>query len=299
MVCGGAVTISDIFPLGYSEGELEVTTNPTCTAEGVSQTSCKVCGVTVTTNQIPALGHTFGDWSLKTEPTGETEGAKERVCVVCSAVESEAIEKLASNIADGNYSASLNTSGAYFPYLSSFKGELITEKLTADEIAALIPVSSYGKDYTILDVWSFTFLLSSGEAFTPTAEITYSFTYSLPQTEYASFLIYDSQQGMYTPVAEGETITFTCMTSGRFVLVGEAIPEETTSEETTADTIPEETTVIQDTSAEDTTNTPASSVLPSGSGTKAIIVALLIVAVILLIIMGIVIYYYVSMQYYR
>lgn len=297
MVCGGPVTVSDIFPLGHNEGELKVTLDPTCTAEGTSQTACKVCGVTVTINKIPALGHTFGDWTLKLEPTGEAEGSKERICVVCSFAESEAIEKLQPSLSSGNYTAEIKTSGVYFPYLSTFTGELITEKLTADELAALLPETGNGKSYSVLDVWDFLFVGNDGSAINVEADILYSFVYSLPSSEYASFLIFDAELGMYTPVAEGDKISFTSAKSGRFVLVGEQIPEQTTSEETTSESTPPETTMTQE-STEESTSSDTVATKPDGKGNKAIIFALVIASMILLLIMGMVIYYYVSNRYY-
>ena len=78
-ICGDSYTEA-IPALGHTMGEA-ATTAPTCTAEGVSAVTCTVCGVTIT-ETTPALGHTW-DEGLTTEATCTAEGCTTYTCTVC------------------------------------------------------------------------------------------------------------------------------------------------------------------------------------------------------------------------
>ena len=67
-----------------------VTTEPTCTEDGVKIFECG-CGDSYT-ESIPATGHTWSKWMVAVEPTETDNGFKARFCTVCDdAIESEVI----------------------------------------------------------------------------------------------------------------------------------------------------------------------------------------------------------------
>ncbi|MBQ4141453.1 MAG: bacterial Ig-like domain-containing protein [Clostridia bacterium] len=290
MICGDAVTIGDIFPLGHTDGEVQIILAPTCTEIGISKIFCTVCSAEVSVFEIDALGHKFGEWSITLEPTGEAEGKEERSCTVCGFVESNPLPKLEKNLSSGDFSATLNSDDAYFPYLSVFAGEKITDKLTNEEIAALIEGMDIEK-YCVIDVFEFVFTNASGEPFNPIGEVTYTVNYALPGTQYASFMIYDGYA-----VAESENgFSFSVEGSGLFVLVGEMIPEPTeTDPETSADDTTEE--VTPGSSSDITTDLQVSA--PPVKGTSAVVMSLVIIAIILIVIIGALLYTYIFKEYY-
>ncbi|MCI6487890.1 MAG: CehA/McbA family metallohydrolase [Clostridiales bacterium] len=76
----------------HSFSEWKVTTEPTCTKDGVESRGC-VCGA-IETRAIKAAGHQFGEWKTVKEPTDYLSGKKERVCSVCGEKETEKIPAL-------------------------------------------------------------------------------------------------------------------------------------------------------------------------------------------------------------
>ena len=68
-----------------------VTTEPTCTTDGVKTYECGDCHETKT-ETIPANGHTWDDGNVTTEPTCATEGEKTFTCTVCHATRTESVE---------------------------------------------------------------------------------------------------------------------------------------------------------------------------------------------------------------
>ena len=79
----GGMAYSSVIPVTVLEhkhvfGPWMVTTQPTCTEEGIKARECD-CGHTERAG-IPATGHTFGDWMVTTKPTCTEEGIKAREC---------------------------------------------------------------------------------------------------------------------------------------------------------------------------------------------------------------------------
>ena len=291
MICGGVVTVSDIFPLGHTEGEMQIVSNPTCTEKGVSKSFCTVCSAEMKVVESDALGHSFGLWSMTEEPTGEAEGREERTCTVCSVTEARAVPKLEKIIVNGDYSATLNSSTAYFPYGSSFTAEKVTEKLTPDELAAFLSESEK-ESFRVLDVFDLSFRNVLGESYNPQGDVTYSISYVLPEGEYRSFLIYDTEQGRYTPITAEGRLSFTVSRSGRFILVGELVPEPTDTE------TGEPSGTVGDSTSSQTGDTDQQvSALPV-KGTSAIIMILVIIAIILIVIIALLVYTYAFKQDY-
>ena len=170
-----------------------------------------------------------------------------------------------------------NSSASFYPYNSSFKAEKITESITAEEIAAFIP-----EGYVIIEVFEFVFTDKNGEIFHPSSDVTYSVEYALDTEKYSSFLICDTEMGRYTPFSEDSKFSFTVQKSGRFILVGEEIPE-TQAPESSEDDV--ETSTDVPTSSDPERKSPIS-------------IVLIIVSIILVVAIAGLIYFYVFKQYY-
>jgi hypothetical protein len=277
LVCSGVVEVSEIAPNGHTDGEAQFLPAPTCTESGVSKIFCTVCSAETKHEDLAPLGHSFGEWVLVLEPTGESEGSEERICSVCSAKESNAIAKLTKKLESDGVSATLNSSTAFYPYNSSFKAEKITELLTAEEIASFIP-----EGYVLIEVFELVFTDKNATEFYPSSDVTYSVEYALDTDKYSSFLICDTEMGRYTPFAEGSSFSFTVQRSGRFVLVGEEVPE----------TQPPESS---ETEGEMSTDVPVSTEPKTRS---PITIILIIVSIVLVVVIAALIYFYVFKQYY-
>lgn len=276
LVCGGVVEVSEIAPNGHTDGEPIFMPAPTCIASGVSKTFCTVCAAETKHEDLEPLGHSFSEWMVVIAPTRESEGNEMRVCTVCLYNENNAIAKLANSMTENGVTATLNSSTSFYPYNSSFKAEKITESVTADELAQFLP-----EGYVVIEVFEFTFTDKNGEEFIPASDITYSVEYALDTEKYSSFLICDTEMGRYTPFSEASRFSFTLQKSGRFILVGEEIPE----------TQPE----TSDTLGETTSDIPASTTPTERS---PIILVLVIVSIILILIIAGLVYTYVFKQYY-
>lgn len=275
-VCGVETKHEDLAPLGHSDSIPQLLPAPTCTEGGISKTYCTVCGVETKHEDVAPLGHSLSEWAVVLEPTGESEGIEERVCSVCSYKESNSIAKLVKAMNDGGVTATLNSSASFYPYNSTFKANIITDSVSADELAEFIP-----EGYTVLDVFEFVFTDKNGSEFYPSSDITYSVEYDLDAEKYSSFLICDVEMGRYTPFSEASRFSFTLQKSGRFILVGEEIPE----------TQPEPS----DTLGETTSEVPASTTPAERS---PITIVLVIVSIILILIIAGLVYTYVFKQYY-
>ena len=64
-------------PCDWDDGV--VTTEPTCTTNGVKTYTCMICGKT-RTESIPALGHDWGPWTVTKKPTCVDKGTETRTC---------------------------------------------------------------------------------------------------------------------------------------------------------------------------------------------------------------------------
>ena len=72
-----------------------ITTNPTCTVNGVKTYTCSICnGIYLQT--IPAPGHSWNNGEVTTQPTYTTEGEMTYTCTVCGAERIEPIPMLES-----------------------------------------------------------------------------------------------------------------------------------------------------------------------------------------------------------
>ena len=78
-----------------------ITTQPTCTEDGVRTYTCIECGETYT-EAIPATGHTWDNGVVTTPPTYTTSGVKTFTCTVCGATYTEQTPVLPPKIGDVN-----------------------------------------------------------------------------------------------------------------------------------------------------------------------------------------------------
>lgn len=86
--------IKETESFGHDMDEGVVTTQPTCTTDGVKTFTCKHgCGYT-TTEVIKATGHKLGDWVTTKEPSCTATGEKTRTCSSCGNKETEVIPAL-------------------------------------------------------------------------------------------------------------------------------------------------------------------------------------------------------------
>lgn len=88
-LCGDTYTEA-IAATGHSYDEGVVTTAATCTEDGVMTYTCTVCGETYT-EMIAATGHIWNDSEVTTEATCTTEGVITYTCSVCGDTYTEAI----------------------------------------------------------------------------------------------------------------------------------------------------------------------------------------------------------------
>ena len=84
--CPGPVNTVDVWDDGV------VTTEPTCTTEGVKTYTCS--NGETRTETIPALGHDFGEWEITKSPTCTEKGSKTRKCSRCDETETVEIDAL-------------------------------------------------------------------------------------------------------------------------------------------------------------------------------------------------------------
>ena len=186
---------------------------------------------------------------------------------------------------DGTITAILNSSTTYYPYNSSFSGKIVTDQLTPEELASILPADVAENNYSVIDVFEFKFTDARGSEFLPSCDVTYSVEYNLDETVYSSFLIYDTELGMYTPYSDATHFIFTVQKSGRFILVGEIIPETEAPQTTNGET-------------SESGNSEITASTNPHEGNSSIITVLIITSIILIVIIAALVYTYVFKQYY-
>ncbi len=74
-------------------------TESTCTEKGYTTFRCSNCNDEYVKNFVEAFGHTDGEWEITIEPTYEKNGEKTLYCAVCGdVIKTETIEKLPSKV---------------------------------------------------------------------------------------------------------------------------------------------------------------------------------------------------------
>ena len=71
---------------GHKSDAGTITTEPTCTETGVKTYKCTVCGDVIKTEPVPANGHKSDAGTITTEPTCTEKGEKTYKCTVCGEV---------------------------------------------------------------------------------------------------------------------------------------------------------------------------------------------------------------------
>lgn len=74
----------------HAFGDWTLTTEPTCTEDGVETRTCAHCDA-AETQSVPALGHDWSDWEETVHPNCTHGGLLERYCTRCDASESETL----------------------------------------------------------------------------------------------------------------------------------------------------------------------------------------------------------------
>lgn len=98
--CGYVVSGGEtINALGHDKTTV-TTSEPTCTKEGTTLTTCSRCDLSVP-GTIPAKGHSYGAWTVTKAASCSEEGSETRTCA-CGATDTRAIAKTAHTDADGD-----------------------------------------------------------------------------------------------------------------------------------------------------------------------------------------------------
>ena len=103
----------------------------TCTATGVSVTSCSTCGK-ITENNVAAKGHSYGAWVVN-NATCTADGSKSRTCTACGNVEKEVVTSGGHNYTMRNKAATCKEYALY-EFTCSNCGDYYT--LSAGELAS-------------------------------------------------------------------------------------------------------------------------------------------------------------------
>ena len=125
-----------------------VTTEPTCTENGVKTLTCTTCGETMTKG-VPALGHSFDEGTVTTEPTCTTAGVKTFTCGTCGETKTESVPTV-----DHNYVDNTCTNCGH---VKDEEGDIVPiafADLQDGDIIAIVTTAApdmTGKDYVLLN----------------------------------------------------------------------------------------------------------------------------------------------------
>ncbi len=84
--CGEVIKEEKIPAKGHVAGEMKIVKDATCTEAGSKQQVCTVCGTVLATEAIPAKGHVPGELTITQQPGCEEHGTTKRFCTVCGEV---------------------------------------------------------------------------------------------------------------------------------------------------------------------------------------------------------------------
>lgn len=91
-VCGDTYTTDRTNATGHNYSKK--VTAPSCTDKGYTTYTCSVCGDTYTDDKTNETGHSWDNWKVTKEPTATAEGTEQRTCKTCGVTDSRSIEKL-------------------------------------------------------------------------------------------------------------------------------------------------------------------------------------------------------------
>lgn len=92
--CGATRTVTHTWDSG------KVTTDPTCTEDGIRTFSCTICGATKQ-ESVAAVGHDYGSYKTTKDPTCTEEGEKTATCKTCGGTKTKSIESNGHSYDDG------------------------------------------------------------------------------------------------------------------------------------------------------------------------------------------------------
>lgn len=100
-------------------------TNPTCIDKGYTTYTCSICGDSYTSNKTNATGHSWDNWNVTKEPTTTAEGTEQRTCKTCSKTDSRSIAKLPEETepAYETFSGAIGNYNAYNLAYKDWKGD--------------------------------------------------------------------------------------------------------------------------------------------------------------------------------
>ncbi len=87
-VCGD--TYTEVIPVKDHE-TVPFEQKSTCSVAGYRCDLCTACGGNFNTEELELLSHSWGEWVVETEPTTEQEGVEKRVCSECGETETKSI----------------------------------------------------------------------------------------------------------------------------------------------------------------------------------------------------------------
>ena len=139
-ICGHSYNGDYVEALGHIYDNGVVTTEPTCTVDGVKTFTCLTCDEGQYTETIPQIGHSYDDGVVTKDPTCTANGVKTFTCGNCGDTYTETIDKVKAH----DYQLVVNTSpetiGCIKIYECSICGDKYTETVsTTGHTEVVIP----------------------------------------------------------------------------------------------------------------------------------------------------------------
>lgn len=143
--CGDTYTADQTNASGHNYSKK--VTAPACTEKGYTTYTCSVCGDSYSDNQTNATGHSWNSWKVTKEPTTTAEGTEQRTCKACGTTESRSIAKLPEPVYEafggsiGSYNAHNlaykdwkgdTEQAAFIEVYSVIKSDKVLEELAAE-----------------------------------------------------------------------------------------------------------------------------------------------------------------------
>lgn len=139
-ICGHSYKGDYVEAVGHIYDNGVVTTNPTCTVDGVKTFTCLTCGGGTYTEPVPHSGHSYDDGVITKDPTCATDGVKTFTCGNCGHTYTEAVDRVKEHDYQLVVNTSPETTGCIKTYKCSICGDEYTETVNATgHIQVIIP----------------------------------------------------------------------------------------------------------------------------------------------------------------
>lgn len=139
-ICGHSYKGDYVEAVGHIYDNGVVTTNPTCTVDGVKTFTCLTCGGGTYTEPVPQTGHSYDDGVVTTKPTCTANGVKTFTCGNCGDTYTEAVDRVKEHDYQLVVNTSPETTGCIKTYKCSICGDEYTETVNATgHIQVIIP----------------------------------------------------------------------------------------------------------------------------------------------------------------